>query len=124
VTALFTSRAAAAAGEPLTAVIDSRTVADPARYPELCADGYTAFRRDGHLVTASGRPVAAVSSVYLPGRLPADTARLLARTCVPLGTALEPYGVEREELAPDGPRTRGLLRLHGRPVALAWELAL
>jgi hypothetical protein len=123
-TALFTSRASVAAGEPLTAVIESRAVADPARYPELCAAGYTAFRRDGRLVTASGKPVAAVSSVYLPGLLPAGTARLLARTATPLGLALEPYGVEREELSPDGPRTRGLLWLRGRPVAMAWELAL
>ena len=68
-TALFSERAAAAAGEPLLAVIASRTVADGAAFPELQADGATVLRRDGRLVTASGRPVAAVTSVYLPGLL-------------------------------------------------------
>lgn len=123
-TALFTRRAAQAAGEPLTARIDARTVADAADYPELRADGGTALRRDGHLVTASGLPVAAVTSVYLPGRIPSGCCRLLARTTTPLGAALEPYGVRREELSPDGQRTRGLLWLADLPVALAWELAL
>jgi chorismate-pyruvate lyase len=124
VTALFTRQAEQAAGGPLTTRIDARTVADPADYPELAADGATALRRDGHLVTASGRPVAAVTSVFLPGRLPSTAVRLLARTATPLGAALEPYGVRREELSPEGPRTRGLLWLAGQPVALAWELAL
>lgn len=126
--ALFTHRAAQEAGEPLRAVVGARTVAVARDYPELDAGDATALRRDGHLVTASGRRVAAVSSVYLPGRMPPEAAWLLARTSVPLGLALEPYGVHRDELEPQGERTRGLLRLPvpggDVPVALAWELAL
>jgi hypothetical protein len=126
-TALFTRRAANASGEPLTAVIDVRTVADPADYPELQASGLTACRRDGHLVTAgSHQAVAAVSSVYLPARIPPAAGRLLARTATPLGLALEPFGVWREELRATTGCTRGRLWLPGpdRVVAVAWEMAL
>jgi hypothetical protein len=126
--ALFTHRAAQEAGEPLRAVVGARTVAVAADYPELQAGDATALRRDGHLVTASGRRVAAVSSVYLPGRIPPEAAWLLAHTSTPLGLVLEPYGVWREPLEADGERTRGLLKLPGAggdvPVAVAWELAL
>lgn len=126
--ALFTHRAAQEAGEPLRAVVGARTVAVAGDYPELEAGDATALRRDGHLVTASGRRVAAVSSVYLPGRMPPEAAWLLGHTSAPLGLVLEPYGVWREPLEADGERTRGLLRLPGAggdvPVAIAWELAL
>jgi hypothetical protein len=126
--ALFTHRAAQEAGEPLRAVVGARTVAVARDYPELEAGDCTALRRDGHLVTASGHRVAAVSSVYLPGRIPPEATWLLAHTSTPLGLALEPYGAWREPLEEDGERTRGLLRLPGAggdvPVALAWERAL
>lgn len=124
---LFTHHAAAEAGEPLRAVIAARTAVDASRYPELRARGF-ACKREGHLVTASGRRVAAVSSVYLRDRIPPEAAWLLARTSTPLGLVLEPYGAWRENLAPAGERTRGLLKLPApggdMPVAMAWELAL
>ena len=124
---LFTHHAAAEAGEPLRAVIAARTAVDASRYPELRARGF-ACKREGHLVTESGRRIAAVSSVYLRDRIPPEAAWLLARTSTPLGLVLEPYGVWREDLAPDGERTRGLLKLPAPggdvPVAMAWELAL
>jgi hypothetical protein len=125
-TILYTARASAACGEELHAVITSRTAADPGRFPELQAHGATALQRAGWLVSESDRIIASVRSVYLPGRIPVTARRVLARTAIPLGTALEPYGVHREELSPDGRWTRGLLYLPGRaePVAMAWELAL
>jgi hypothetical protein len=125
-TALYTARASAACGEPLHAVIASRGVADPRRCPELRARGETVLSRAGQLVSESGRPVAAVASAYVLGRVPMPSRRLLARTTVPLGTALEPYGAWRDELEPSGGWTRGLLYLPGcaAPVAMAWELAL
>jgi hypothetical protein len=124
---MFTEGAAAAAGEGITAVIDAREPVRATDYPALEADGLTtAFRRTGHLVTASGRPVAAVESVYIPARVPPPVVRLLAMTAVPLGTALAPFRAWREELSPENGRTRGLLWLPGPwgdvPVALAWEL--
>lgn len=123
---LYTQRAALAAGEELHAVVCARTAADPASYPELRARGITALRREGQLAGESGRVVAMVASVYLPGRVPVYACRLLARTAVPLGSALEPYGAWRDELEPSGGWTRGLLYLPGcpAPVAMAWELAL
>jgi hypothetical protein len=124
---LFTHHAAAEAGEPLRAVIAARTACEAGDYPELRARGF-ACKREGHLVTASGRQVAAVSSVYLRDRIAPEAAWLLAHTSTPLGLALEPYGAWRENLEPDGERTRGLLKLPvpggDVPVAMAWELAL
>lgn len=122
---LYTDRAAQRAGEDVTAVITVRRVTDAGAFPELrpgLASARTACRRDGHLVSVStGRPVAAVTSVYFPDVIPPDAARLLAETGTPLGRALAPYGVERRELPPQDGRTRALLWL---PVAMAWELAL
>lgn len=121
-TTLFTARAEAAAGAPLHMAVTARTVAsDPA--PELDAGGLTVLRREGHLVTPGGRKVADVASEFVPGRLRPSAVRLLATTSVPLGTVLEPFGAEREELAPQDGRTRGLLRIGGEPVAVAWEQA-
>jgi hypothetical protein len=118
---LFTDRAATATGEPLHAVLASRIVVDTADYPELQADVPCALRRDGHLVTPTGEPVAKIASVYLPARIPPAAARALITTQTPLGAALAPYGVRREELPEQDGQTRGILWLGSRPVALAWE---
>lgn len=126
--ALFTKRAQEAAGEPLTAEI-ARTVVSAEDYPEL-ASGRLACRRDGHLVTASGRAIAAVTSVYVPSRLPVRICLALAGTNEPLGRVLAPLGARREELSAEVGRSRGLLWLPGdgsEPpaiVALAWERLL
>jgi chorismate-pyruvate lyase len=125
-TTLYTARAEAAAREAVHVVITARTAASPEECQQLQADDMTVLRRDGELVTAGGRVVAVVTSWYAPGRMPMPAARLLARTAVPLGQALEAFGGWRDELEPQAGRTRGLLWLPGGtlPAAMARELAL
>lgn len=123
---MFTRQAEAATGEQMRARITMRCFTSPAVYPELRAASGTACRRDGYLTTANGRRIAKIASVYLPGRIPMPAIRLLGRTATPLGTALAPYGVQREELDPIDGWTRGLLWLPScdQPVAMAWEYSL
>jgi hypothetical protein len=125
---LFTDWVTALTGEDVTAQVTSSTV--PAgHYPELqpqLSGEHTATRREGLLVTGTGRPVARVSSVYLPGRMPPAAAGLL-KAGIPLGRALAP-AVRREPLPPAGGNSRGLLWIPGPagewPVAVATELLL
>lgn len=130
--ALFTDLAATRAGEEVTARITSCTQVDPAGYPELLPHlpgGEVAWMRTGTLAgVLSGRGIADVTSVYLPGRMP-ESAFLLLQAGVPLGRALPQ--VRREELPQQGGRTRGILWVPGlpgpggeQPVALATERLL
>jgi hypothetical protein len=124
---LFTDEAEAAAGEPVTIQVTSSIRVPAVHYPELLGHltgERTAVRREGLLVTRSGRAVAEVTSAYLPGRLsPAARARLAAG--MPLGRALAPC-VRREPLPCRYGRTRGLLWVPGPggewPAAVASEL--
>lgn len=126
---LFTDWAAAVTGEEITAWMTSISEVPADSYPELqpqLSGEHTATRREGLLITRSGQPVAEVSSVYLPGRLPAGAAGKL-HDGVPLGRALAPR-VRRQPLPGDAGRTRGLLWVPGPagewPAALAAELLL
>lgn len=138
---LFTDMARLVSGEEITARVTSRTGRSPLtpdehRHLESWRDGSAAgARREGELVTGSGRQVARVSSVYLTGRIP-DPSVIMTLQCtdIPLGRALYGLEVRREplesETMAEGPyvlRSRGRLLLHGPdglPVALAEELVL
>ena len=87
-------------------------------------------RREGVIRTASGRDVARVSAVYLPGRIgDPDVIERLQCDDVPLGRALFPLGVRRITLDNRtlacgwcAVEASGVLKLPGGlPVALARE---
>jgi hypothetical protein len=89
----------------------------------------TGSRREGDLVTVSGRRAARISAVYLPDRIgDREVIAALQRTDVPLGRALRPLGVRRRLLAcrmrasgPFAVEAAGCLLLGDMPVALALE---
>jgi hypothetical protein len=132
---LFTEAAELWSGEPIRTEITARTGRSPLtavehRDLESWRDGICAgYRREGVLMTASGRRAAQVSAVYLPGRIgDRDAISALQCTDVPLGTVLRPLGVRRRLLTCDlrasGPyavEASGCLLLGDRPVALARE---
>jgi antitoxin (DNA-binding transcriptional repressor) of toxin-antitoxin stability system len=126
---LFTDWAASVTGEKIRAWVTSVAEVPADSYPELqpqLSGEHTATRREGLLITESGRPVAEVTAVYLHGRMP-DAATVRLRQGIPLGQSLAP-DVRRQPLEPDGIRTRGLLLIPGPdgewPVAVASELLL
>jgi chorismate-pyruvate lyase len=106
-TAIFT----AICGQIITADIQSRRVRPPTAREQrlLQAPGAPAVHeRRGTLQAASGMPVAEITAVVLPSRLPGSIADLLGITGsgaaltaaaeVPLGRALRGLGVRREPL--------------------------
>jgi len=106
-TAIF----AAICGQTITADIKSRRARPPTPREQrlLQAPGAPAVHeRRGTLQTAPGRPVAEITAVLLPSRLPGSAADLLgitgsgaappAAAQVPLGRALRGLGVRREPL--------------------------
>jgi hypothetical protein len=132
---LFTEVAELWSGEAIRTEITGRTGRSPLtavehRDLESWRDGLCAgCRREGVLMTTSGRRAAQVSAVYLPGRIgDRDVISALQCTDVPLGGALRPLGVRRRlvscDLRASGPyavETSGCLLLGGLPVALARE---
>lgn len=138
---LFTDLAKELTGEEITARVISRSPRSPLtaaehRHLETWRDGLMAgSRREAWLMTSSGRKIARVSSVYLPGRIPdRSVTDALACTDVPLGRALYALGVLRDPLGAETLRgTDYVLRSSGRlllpgpdglPVALAEEMVL
>lgn len=105
-TAIF----AAICGQAITADIQSRRVRPPTAREQrlLRAPGAPAVHeRRGTLQAAPGMPVAEITAVLLPSRLPRATRELLGITGsgaapsaaeVPLGRALRGLGVRREPL--------------------------
>jgi hypothetical protein len=106
-TAIF----AAICGQAITADIQSRRARPPTAREQrlLQAPGAPAVHeRRGTLQAAPGMPVAAITAVLLPSRLPGSAAHLLGITGsgaappapaeVPLGRALRGLGVRREPL--------------------------
>jgi hypothetical protein len=136
---LFTDIARDLSGEEIVSEITSRegrSVLRPGehRHLETWRDDIPAgYRRDGMLRTSSGAPVARITSVFLPERIPDRFAvETLQSTNMPLGRALFALGVHRETLTAQtldsGPYVlhaagRLLIPAHGGlvPVALAEE---
>ena len=133
---LFTDLAALLSGESIAFHADgppcvwSLTAAE--RGPLRARPGVQGIRRRGTLRTAGGRDVARVIAVYLPYRIPDESAlRSLHMTGEPLGSVLAPLGAVRQSLGAlviasgeIAVRARGLLSIAGVPVALAEEQVL
>ncbi|HEY1699041.1 MAG TPA: hypothetical protein VGG75_04915 [Trebonia sp.] len=132
---LFTEAAEQWSGEEIRSAITQRTARSPLtaaehRDLESWRDGISAgWRREGVLMTATGRRAAQISAVYLPARIgDQDVIAALQCTDVPLGRALRSLGVRRSLLSCDlrasGPfavEASGCLLLGDLPVAFARE---
>jgi hypothetical protein len=112
---LFTRILEEMAGSPVTAEVErGPDVLSGEEGAQLGArPGWPCVRRQGILRAGGGAPAALIAAVLLPERVPDHEVRTqLDRTTIPLGLALEPFGLEREVLDVRG--GEGEVSLHVR----------